>query len=303
MNTALLRTLVEYAACGSAQHAAERLGVSRSSVTRSIKRLEEELNTQLFVSSVNGVIPTHTGNICLRYAGEILRHEEDLQFDFTGENIYSGTVDIGMGVTRARQILPAMLPEFNRRYPNISVQLHELSTSELTYALLNRQMDLAIMSRPAGINGIVFEPMRWDRLVLVAPQDDTFVEEHCKIVNGEKCISIADFRDKPFILGYPDQKSRAECEPLFRKAQYEPQIVFQTRDSYTASILANNGLAYAIVPENCAIGGNYEIPHYHMEPGSDFGWEVGIAARDGGGLSRAAEQFKKLMLEIVAGQK
>ena len=72
MNTSLLRYAVTYAACGSAQKAAERLGVSRSSVTRNIKRLEEELGAPLFIAAPNGVVPTYTGDICLRYAREIL---------------------------------------------------------------------------------------------------------------------------------------------------------------------------------------------------------------------------------------
>ena len=72
MNTSLLRYAVTYAACGSAQKAAERLGVSRSSVTRNIKRLEEELGAPLFIAAPDGVVPTYTGDICLRYARPLL---------------------------------------------------------------------------------------------------------------------------------------------------------------------------------------------------------------------------------------
>ena len=81
MNTALLRYAVEYAACGSAQKTAARLGVNRSSVTRNIKRLEEELGAQLFITTGDGPVPTNFGEICLRYAREILKEEENLRFD------------------------------------------------------------------------------------------------------------------------------------------------------------------------------------------------------------------------------
>ena len=112
MNTSLLRYAVTYAACGSAQKAAERLGVSRSSVTRNIKRLEEELGAPLFIAAPNGVVPTYTGDICLRYAREILNVEEDLSFDLAEDGVYQGSVSIGMGANRAQRVLPEVLPEF-----------------------------------------------------------------------------------------------------------------------------------------------------------------------------------------------
>ena len=231
MNTTLLRYLVEYAAGGSAQRTADRLGVNRSSVTRNIKRLEKELGTQLFVSTIEGAVPTHSGNICLRHAKEILRTEEDLRFDFAGNSEYSTTIDIGMGPTRSRQILPAVLPEFQRLYPNISVQLHELSTADATIALLSHRLDFAVISRPAqGVN-LCFEPMLTEHLVLVAPMDDPFVQSCSYQSNGITYVSLEPFKDKPFILGYSDQKSRMICDPLFRQLNYEPRIVFHL---YTA---------------------------------------------------------------------
>lgn len=302
MNTTLLRYAVEYAACGSAQKTAERLGVNRSSVTRNIKRLEEELGAQLFITTGDGPVPTNFGEICLRHAREILKEEENLRFDFAGDGVYSGTIDIGMGSSRSQQVLPSVLPEFHRRYPNISIQLHEMSTADLSIGLLNQRLDFAVVSQPALGRGIAFEPLMTERLVLVAPREDAFARLYCYQKDGGRYIRLEQFRDKRFILGYPAQKSRAVCDRVFRRVGFEPQVIFQTRNNYTAAMLASNGLAYALVPESCTRTGQGFIEHYQMDPELEASWTIGIATLSGKSLSHAAEQLKRLMLKALGDQ-
>lgn len=300
MNTTLLRYAVEYAACGSSQKTAERLGVNRSSVTRNIKRLEEELGTQLFLVTADGAVPTYSGDICLRYAREILKVEEDLRFDVVGEGVYNGTINIGMGASRAQQILPRVLPEFHRRYPNISVQLHEMSTAEISVGLLDRRLDFAVVGNPFSGQGFSFEPLLTERLVLVAPKGDAFAASCCQVRQGKPYIPLENFRDKPFILGYPDQKSRRVCDRIFQKLGFEPRVVFQTRNNRTAAMLAYNGLAYALVLESCTQSEPENIDCYYLDPALDAGWAIGIAALGQDSMSHAAAQLKKLMSDILA---
>lgn len=300
MNTTLLRYAVEYAACGSSQKTAERLGVNRSSVTRNIKRLEEELGTQLFLVTADGAVPTYFGDICLRYAREILKVEEDLRFDVIGEGVYSGTINIGMGASRAQQILPRVLPEFHRRYPNISVQLHEMSTAELSAGLLDRRLDFAVVGNPLSEQGFSFEPLLTERLVLVAPKEDEYAASCCQLRQGKPYIPLEKFRDKPFILGYPDQKSRRVCDRIFQKLGFKPRVVFQTRNNRTAAMLAYNGLAYALVLESCTQSEPENISCYYLDPELDAGWTIGITALGQDAMSHAATQLKKLMSDILA---
>lgn len=299
MNTMLLRYVLEYASCGSAQKAAERLGVSRSSVTRNIRRLEEELGTQLFITTADGPAPTSSGDICLRYAREILQEEENLRFDFAGAGIYRGTIDIGMGSSRSQRVLPYVLPRFHQLYPNISVQLHEMSTADMSIWLLNQRLDFAVVSQPALGQGIAFEPLMTERLVLVAPRNDSFARECAYKKKGREYTDLEKFQDKQFILGYPNQKSRTVCDRIFQQVGFEPRVIFQTHNNYTAAMLAYNGLAYALVPESCTCMEPEQIPHYHMSPELDASWSVGIATLGKKCLSHAAQQLKRLMLEVL----
>ena len=112
-------------------------------------------------------------------------------------------------------------------------------------------------------------------------------------------VPLERFRNKQFILGYPNQKSRTVCDRIFRQVGFEPQVAFQTRDNYTAALLAYNGLAYALVPESCTKTEPEPIAHYQMEPELDASWTIGIASLAENRLSHAAEQLKQLMLYIL----
>lgn len=297
MNTSLLRYAVTYAACGSAQKAAERLGVSRSSVTRNIKRLEDELGAPLFITTPDGVVPTYTGDICLRYAREILNIEEDLAFDLADDGVCQGTVSIGMGTNRAQRLLPMVLPEFHRRYPAISVQLYELSTSDISIGLMNQRLDFAVVGQPSAVSGMSFAPLTTERLVLVAPRDDLFALEHSYSYLGRPTVHLEDFSEKRFILGFPNQKSRLVADRILKSLSLNVKIVFQTLNSVTAALLAHNGLAYALVPESCTSVGENQLPHYCLSPELGAEWVIGIATLDKYPLSHAAGQLCNLMLE------
>ena len=66
MNTEQLKYFMEFAFYGTAEKTAAQLGVSRSSVSRNIKKLEEELGSKLFTAGVQGIVLTREGDLCLK---------------------------------------------------------------------------------------------------------------------------------------------------------------------------------------------------------------------------------------------
>lgn len=298
MNTTSLRYLSEYIAQGSAQKAADNLGISRSAITRNIKALEDSLGVPLLMSTVNGVAPTEAGLLVLRRAKEIIKIEDDLRFDFSDSQDYCGQIIVGMGGMRAQCLLPAILPEFRKKYPNVDVQIQDLrSYDDRVAALLNHRMDFLVTGNSLPADGILFEPFMQEELVCVAPKDDPFVQDHAYTKNGRTYIRLEDFKDKPFILGYSNMKSRMVSNQAFYALGCKPRVIMQIQNSYTASLLAYNGLGYALVPLNLSkMEGGANFPVYCLEAKLQASWPVGIASLKQAGLSRAAEQLKNAIM-------
>lgn len=299
MNTTSLRYFSEYIAQGSAQKAAESLGISRSSITRNIKALEESLGVSLLMSTVNGIAPTEAGIVVLRRARAIIKIEDDLRFDFSDSQDYKGQVIIGMGGMRAQCILPCVLPEFRSKYPNIDVQVQDLRFyDDRISALLNYRIDFLVTGNSLPADGILFEPFMQEELVCIAPAGDEFIREHSYIQNNQLFVRLEDFSEKPFILGYPNMKSRISSNQVLQTLGYRPHVIMQIQNSYTASILACHGLGYALVPLSLSrMVGGAEFPVYHLNPDLHANWPVGVASLKQVGLSRAAEQLKIAIMQ------
>lgn len=293
MNTTTLRYIIEVAAHGSSQKAAEVLEVSRSSISRRLKKLEEELGTQLFIMTSEGAVPTYAGDICLQYARKILRAEENLRFDLSSEGIQHGTINIGMEITRSPRVLPYSLPTFHRRFPAVQVKLNEMRTSELESALINRRLDFAVICIPFYSQNLSFEPLASEPFVLVAPQDDTFAPKYAYTRDGIEYVTLKEFQSKPFILGNVGQKSRTICDQIFKRAGFSPNVIFKTRNNLNSAMLAHYGLGYSIVPRSyTSVGCNEHIRYYRLEDDLDAYWVMGIAKLSREPLSHVANELR-----------
>lgn len=303
MNTLQLKYFMEFAFYGSAEKAAVQMGVSRSSVSRNIKKLEEELNTQLFTATMQGIVLTREGDLCLRYARRLLKIDDDLRFDIAGYGKYHGKIDIAMGTSRSQDILMFVLPEFSRRYPNVSVQIHEMCTNDIYNWLLNQRLDFAIVSQRDVPQGFSCEYLMTERLVLVAPRGDAFARACSYQRHGTLYVDLTAFREQPFILGYGTQKSRSVSDRIFKMAGFEPHIILQTSNNFNAATLAYNGLAYTLVPESSAVRKNNVMEHYRLEPEEQVSWSIGLTSLDKNPVSHVARQLQLLIREMLGDEK
>ncbi len=300
MNTTLLRYMVEFAIQGTSQKAADSLGVSRSSITRGIRKLEDELGTQLFVNTPDGAVPTYAGDLCLRYARQILKIDSNLRFDLANDGLQSGTIHIGMGINRSQRVLPFVLPSFHKAYPNIQVQLHEAFASELEAELTSLQLDFAILQYPLSSPELDFKPLLAEKFVLVAPKGDIFAKQFSYFRDKTPFVTLEKFRGKPFVLPNTGRRSRIICDEVFQRAGIMPEVVFETKSSLNSAMLAYNGLGYTLVPESYTIVGCEEqIEYFYLEPDLEAQWMVGIATRSGDTLSHAAELLKTEIVKIM----
>jgi DNA-binding transcriptional LysR family regulator len=142
-----LRIFHTAAESGSFTHAAERLGMSQSAVSRQISALEEDLGLKLFIRHARGLVLTEVGEQLFRTAHRMhweLQQVEtqmtDSQEEPTGPLLVTTTV--GFGSTW----LASRIVEFLRLYPQIQLEI-KLNDAELDLAM--READIAIrLHRP-----------------------------------------------------------------------------------------------------------------------------------------------------------
>lgn len=122
--------------------AANELGLGAPAVSRSIARLEERLGASLFVRSTRQINLTDDGRLYYAECRQALRQIADAEDIVTGrQNTPSGLVRISLPTTYAHYRIIPILPAFERKYPDIQV---ELNITNRNVNFVDEGFDLAI---------------------------------------------------------------------------------------------------------------------------------------------------------------
>ena len=126
--------------------AAERaLGIPKSRLSRRITQLEADLDVRLLQRSTRRFAVTDVGNSVYRHAQTMLAEAQaarDVVDRLSAQP--RGVVRVSLPVSLAQQQLPALLPEFLARYPEVRLQLH---ISNRRVDLINEGFDVALRVR------------------------------------------------------------------------------------------------------------------------------------------------------------
>lgn len=127
--------------------AAQSMHIVQSALSTSIKQLEEELGTPLFIRSTRQVRLTMAGKVFLDYARTIGAFVEKASQEVAAiVALKTGTLSIGTVQSVPPFIdLPQLLETFIRRFPDFDVKLCQGSSAKLNAKVHDQQIDLAIM--------------------------------------------------------------------------------------------------------------------------------------------------------------
>ena len=125
------QAFVKVAELGSITKAAEAMGYTQSAVSRMIADLEDEWNLNLLRRSRGGLSLSSDGVMLLPYIKEMCSRFESLQEQANAlKGLETGFIRIGSCSSFSTQCLPAILKEFELRYPRIIFQLQNMEYSD-----------------------------------------------------------------------------------------------------------------------------------------------------------------------------
>lgn len=187
------RHAVAASAHGSFRRAAEALGVRQSTLSRSIRQLENLLGVTVFERFSGGVRPTFAGTEFLQRARAILEQIDALTTLAWAIGVgEAGRLSIGFHTSLAGGNLRATLVEISKRYPQLDLNMHEIPRLRLTDALRARTVDIAIIPGPLAFPDCESMALWSERVIVATP------ESH--VLAGQDAISWADLRGERMLL-------------------------------------------------------------------------------------------------------
>jgi LysR family transcriptional regulator, hydrogen peroxide-inducible genes activator len=182
--------------------AAEACNITQPTLSATIAKLEEELDTQIFDRSKHPIEATEAGKKIISQAKVILFNSSQLKEMVLSEKEQSsGDLKFGIIPTIAPYILPKMFKQMRENNPDITLHVTEASTSSLIPAIKKAEIDMALMATPLNDPDLLEIPIYYEKFVAYVSESDPLYklkELHPEDLHGdnlwvlreEHCLSI-----------------------------------------------------------------------------------------------------------------
>ncbi len=244
INLNLYKVFYDVAQYGSFSKAAEFTYTTQSSISKSIKKLEEQLGTQLFYRNSHGVELTENGKELLYYVeqsyGNIMTAERLLM---ETDSLNRGKLNIGLPSYISSFFFFDKIEKFYKQYPNIEITLMNGSREYLLNLLNNHKIDFIIYSSP------IFENLDKDlELIKLYPIEYKFFCRKDKYEKYKHIKDIKDLENVPLVLPVPGSNNRRFLDEILIKkdVKIKRAINIHTSEGIMTAVKNNLGVGYII---------------------------------------------------------
>ena len=277
--------------------AAKRLHVVQSGVSATIKALERELDTELFVRNAAGAALSPAGEALRPHARATLdaaRAAKDAVSAARGR--VRGTVTVGTLTSVSVIDVPTVLAELHARHPAVVVHLRAASAGSagLAAQLRDGDLDVAFLvftgPPPADLHS---------RLVASVPLLLVVPAEHPLALRT--AVSLADLAGMSFVDGPPGYGNRAVVDNAFAAAGVERTVAVEVADIGTAATCIRKGLGIGFLSWSILEGIDSSGLASVRIAGHDLQWRLYVATSATRQASAATRALLAL-IEEVAGE-
>lgn len=156
---------------GSISKGARKANVAQPAMSNQIRRLEEELGTELLLRHANGVNPTVEGHeffrLCVDIFKEISNYRVYLDSEKTGAEL-TGDLRLGIPPTLGRSVLAGVLSGFVEDCPRVRLSVFEGYTGTLAAMMEQGELDCALCTPPLDSPTLRQQLIYTDRVVLIS---------------------------------------------------------------------------------------------------------------------------------------
>ena len=274
---------------GNISHAAIRLGIAQPALSRQMKHLEENLQVKLFERGSRRIRLTEAGQVLYNRVENILGLVDGTVREI--KEIGSGTkgaIRIGTITTSGAMILPDLIAEFRKLYPDVTFEIWEAEGARIIELLDSRLIEIAITRTQV-------DNLNYDLLVL--PNEPLVVVMNSKSLCGAKkeTVKLEELKNQPMIIPL---RWKSNFVAACRKLDFEPNIICVSDSIVQDLLMVKMNLGAALIPfsgRRLLTDGNL-ISKRIVEP--DMTTHTVVAWRKNQTLSSSCKNFLELFKKM-----
>ncbi|MET7758174.1 LysR substrate-binding domain-containing protein [Streptomyces sp. NPDC005389] len=243
-----LRHLQHFVAVAEDRHftrAAERLMVSQSGLSASIRALERDLRAPLFVRSTRRVTLTEAGRALLVEAERVLAQVRAAHEAVAAvQGVVRGTLRLGAEQCVAGVHVAGLLAAFRRRHPEVEIRLRQEGGLALAEDVAAGRLDLAFAYRTrADSDQLRSVPLAAEPMTLLCHP------EHPLTAAGP-VLALRDLAEEDFVDFHPGWGPRRATDATFASAGVPRTVTLEVNDVHSLLDLVEEDLGVAAVPRH-----------------------------------------------------
>jgi len=289
-----LRVMVALAESGHFTRAAERLGMSQSSLSASLVKLEKQLGTRLFDRHTRACRVTEAGAALLPSARRLVEDWDRLFADAQDFARFSrGRVTIAAPNAQCALLLPPVIRAFQDSHPGVRVVLHDVPEHEVHALVRSGVADFGIATQTDARTDLLSSAMSADEFIAVLPPDHPLV--------ARRTLEWAQLARVPVIGYLPGNPVRRMLDDKLAERAIALDYAYEIALPWTMMGLTREGLGVAIVTMALRPLAQWHGLEVRAVGRPSFARTMTLLRAPGGALAPAAAAFRALLLGRVAG--
>ena len=165
--------------------AADACGLTQSTLSLMIKKLEEELDVTLFDREAHPVVPTEIGRKVIDRAKVVLYNAGQItEMTRSEKENLSGPLRLALISTVSTVLVPGLFKYFGQHYPAIALQAEEMLSETVKDKLRKAEVDMGIVAGPVEDPDFLEIPLYHEQfLAYVSPENPAYAQETIKTKN------------------------------------------------------------------------------------------------------------------------
>lgn len=290
MDLRSMRQMIAVSEHGHMTRAAEALGVTQPALSAALRKLEEELGTELFHRTGHGVEPTEAGKVFVEHAKITLRAaSQTTEAVRSLVGLETGSIRVGAGATATGYLLPGAIKAVRKKYPGLRFSIREAGSAQVAQGVLSGELDLGVVTLP-------IEHPRADELMVVKEISDELmlIVPDGHPLHGRKSFRWEELAGEAVVAFEAGSAVRKIIDQAAASHGVTLEVVMELRsiESIVQMVRANIGVGF--------------VSKHGLPPG------MGVRCRDGGltrtlGVvrtlnrlpSRASAFFEEMLIDLL----
>jgi DNA-binding transcriptional LysR family regulator len=214
------------------------LHASQPAVSQQLKLLEEHYGASFFVRHNQGVKLTDKGEAFLNAIAPVLSRLEEIECRFKDYDATRKSQRLAIGGSHniSVRVLPRLLKVFKESHPSVELILDGNESPVIEKHLLNSELDLAVITNPSHIPGLIYEP--FDQMEVVA---------FCIPTNpfAGQTLSLKKLAEQPLVL-----RRAGRIESILTSQGYRTNFALRCEVSQSVKVAVQTGMGIGIIYRN-----------------------------------------------------